>query len=296
MLSPDLERRIAAVAGNRESGASELLAEVIAVLREALSSHEAIVPIARAVCRAQPSMAPLWNAALAACEPDGAGRLERFAHRVERAPAAIARFAIECFSAELPSQLPNQELHLVTISFSSSVVRVCEALVRTRILRVSCSESRPALEGRRLAERLSALQIPVTVYSDAAIGHALVDADAVIVGADAVAPLWFLNKSGTRLLATSAWQRGIPVHVVASRDKFVAAAVAERLVVREEAASEIWADPPAGVTVRNPYFELIPLELVTTVISDLGLLGAAVIPDVCASMQTDVTLLDAVSD
>jgi len=172
-------------------------------------------------------------------------------------------------------------------------VHALTALHEAGALRVSCSESRPALEGRRLARKLAGLEIPVTCYSDAAIAEALTDADAVAVGADAIGPAWFLNKTGTRMLAASAWQRGVPVYVVASRDKFVSAAVADRLVVREGAASEVWEDPPGGVTVRNPYFEPIPLELVTTVISDIGLLGAAMLPDVCASMQSDLSVLDA---
>src|SRR5436190_1738139 len=80
---------------------------------------------------------------------------------------------------------------------------------------------RPALEGRRLASRLAAAGIAVTYFSDAAISQALGGADAVVFGADAVAPEWFLNKSGTRMLAAAAGQQGLPVHVIATRDKFV---------------------------------------------------------------------------
>ena len=285
-MTADLERRITALAKDRESGASELLPEVISVLHQALSSGGPILEIARAICRAQPSMAPVWNAALIACAPDGAVRLERFARRVERAPAAIARFAVDCFAAS--GQSP---LRVVTISYSGSVHHVLAAVAdRIPSVHVSCGEGRPALEGRRLAARLAALHIPVTVYGDAAIGHALAAADAVIVGADAVAPLWFLNKTGTQMLAASALQHGVPLYVVASREKFVGASVAEQLVVRDEAPSEIWAEPPAGVTVRNPYFERTSLELVTSVISDVGILGATMIPDVCAAQHDAATM------
>ena len=141
-----------------------------------------------------------------------------------------------------------------------------------------------------MAARLATLKIPVTCYTDAALGDALVDADAVIVGADAVGPEWFLNKIGTRMLAASASQQGVPVYVVASRDKFVSPPLADRLVVREGASSEVWDTPPAGVIVRNPYFEATPLDLVTTVISDIGLLGAGMIPDVCGAMLDDRTV------
>jgi translation initiation factor 2B subunit (eIF-2B alpha/beta/delta family) len=155
-------------------------------------------------------------------------------------------------------------------------------------LRVSCSESRPALEGRTLAARLVSAGAAVTCFSDAALGHALGAADAVVVGADAVAPEWFLNKSGTRMLAAAAAQQGVPVYVLASRDKFVTHAIASRLVIREGEAAEIWEGPPPGVVVRNPYFEPTPLDLVTSVISDVGVLGAGMVPDVCEAVGREI--------
>src|SRR6185503_878188 len=108
---------------------------------------------------------------------------------------------------------------------------------------VSCSESRPALEGRRLASELVAAGIPVTYFSDAAIATALGPpdfaaahargggADVVLVGADAIAATWFLNKTGTRMLAAAATQQGVPVYVVASRDKFAGRELAARLAI-----------------------------------------------------------------
>jgi translation initiation factor 2B subunit (eIF-2B alpha/beta/delta family) len=293
-LSPELERRIALVASDRESGASEILVDVIAILQEAVRTAQPITYISRALCRAQPTMASVWNAALQACAPgdEAALRLDRFAERVSRAPAALARFAQESFAArnhERGSGNQDLPLRLVTLSFSGSVVTVLDGLRSVRTLRVSCSESRPALEGRRLASRLAGIGIPVTCFGDAALGHALAAADAVIVGADAVGPEWFLNKSGTRMLAAAAGQQGVPVYVVAARDKFVSHAVGARLVGREGAPAEIWKTPPSGVAVRNPYFEPTPLDLVTAVISDVGILGAAMVPDVCQSTEDECT-------
>lgn len=271
-----LNARIALVASDRESGASEVLEEVIAILREALVSGVPMLPIARAVCRAQPAMASVWNAALEVLAPDRASeRLETFAQRVARGPDALVRFGSELFLADAGP------LRLVTMSFSRSVVTLLEAMAIGREVRISCSESRPALEGRRLASRLASSGIVVTCFSDAAIGQALGVADGMIVGADAVASDWFLNKSGTRMLAAAAGQQGVPVYVVATRDKFVGHGVAARLAMREGAPEDVWESPPAGVTVRNPYFEPVPLELVTSLITDLGLLGSGMAAEVC---------------
>jgi translation initiation factor eIF-2B subunit delta len=290
-MTPEFTRRIAVLASDRESGASEILDEALAILADALASGADLIPIARGLCLAQPTMAPIWNATLAALAGrDDPERFTRFTQRVARAPDALARFALECFSdAEAMDQPGNARraapLRLVTISFSRSVARVLEVLGQTRSLRVACSEGRPALEGRRLATRLAEVGVPVTCFTDAAIGHALGGADAVLVGADAVAAEWFLNKSGTRMLAATAAQEGVPLYVLASRDKFVSHTIANRLAGREGGSAEVWQGAPAGVAVRNPYFESTPLDLVTAIITDAGVLGAALAPEVCASME-----------
>ena len=283
----ELERRLALIAADRDSGASEILDEVLGVLRDALAAGVPMKPVARAVCRAQPCMAPVWSAALEAlASVQAPERFERFAQRAARAPAALTRFAVEF----LASDVGPAPLQLVTISFSRSVAIVLEALARTHAVDVACGEGRPAFEGRRLASRLAVSGIPVTYFSDAALGHALASADAVLVGADTVAPAWFLNKSGTRMLAAAAAQQGLPVYVVATRDKFVSDAVAARIVVTEGAPAELWEAPPAGVIVRNPYFERTPLDLIANVITDIGVLGAGMVPDVCNESQDALTL------
>jgi translation initiation factor 2B subunit (eIF-2B alpha/beta/delta family) len=277
------EQRIALLASDRESGASEILDEVLGVFRDAMAAGVALLPVARALCRAQPSMASVWNAALevvAADRPEE--RLDAFSTRVARAPEALARVAAEYVQAD-----GSGPLRLVTISFSRTVLTVLERIAASRQLRVSCSESHPALEGRRLASRLAAAGVAVTYFSDAAISQALGAADAVVFGADAVAPEWFLNKSGTRMLAAAAGQQGVPVHVIATRDKFVSHAVGARLAMREGAARELWESPPAGVTIRNPYFESTPLELVASLITDMGVLGAGLAIDVCEAVSRE---------
>jgi translation initiation factor 2B subunit (eIF-2B alpha/beta/delta family) len=276
MALVSVHERLAALAANKTAGAAELLGEALDIFFAARAAHANMRDIARAVCEAQPTMAPLWNAAAAATAGDPE-RLNQFAERVRRAPATLARYA----AAHFAEDAAKRPLHVVTISYSSSVLVVLDAIRDIRPLSVSCSESHPALEGRRLAARLAAAAVPVTYFGDAAINQALSGADAVIVGADAIAPASFLNKSGTRMLAAAAAQQGIPVYVAATRDKFVGQELSARLVIRNGDPGEVWADPPGGVDVRNPYFESTPLDLITAVICDIGVLGTGMIPDVC---------------
>ncbi len=286
---------IAALAADRESGASDILARAITILREALASPDAdVAHVAASICAAHPGMAPLWNAAATAvrarAEEDPA-RFERFAARVRRAPDALARFALEALCPEgtaMDGAARLTPLRVVTVSNSSSVGGVLEVLSQVRALRVACAEGRPVLEGRLQAARLAAAGAQVDFFTDAAIGQALGAAEAVLVGADAVTPEWFLNKVGTRLVASAAQLQGVPVYVLASRDKFASHLLAERLAPRDGAPSEVWGTAPGGVIVRNPYFERVPLDLVAGVISDVGLLGTAGVAEVCASIDQEL--------
>jgi translation initiation factor 2B subunit (eIF-2B alpha/beta/delta family) len=273
-----LAQRVAALAANNTSGASDLLREALDILTAARATGVDMPDVARAVREAQPTMASLWNAAAAALSPDRE-RLNVFVQHVRRAPVALARYGAAHF-ADLNA---GHDFRIVTISYSSSVVVVLKAIAAARRLHVSCTESRPALEGRQLAADLAAAGIAVTCYGDAAIADALDTADAVLVGADAVAPSWFLNKTGTRMLAAAATYQSVPVYVVATRDKFVDDAVAGQLGERPVDPREVWDSPPEGVRVHNAYFEATSLDLVTSVISDMGVLGAGMVPDVCAT-------------
>jgi ribose 1,5-bisphosphate isomerase len=279
-MSEELTARVARIAADRTSGASELLLEVGGMLGEAISQGVDLSPIARSLIRGQPSMAPIWN--LVGQALASANHPSTFAHYVAqlaRAPQTLTRHAASLLLLDAGAD----PLRIVTISYSGTVLLTLRSLAANRLLTVSCAEGHPALEGRRLARGLAAVGVAVTHYADAALAQALDGAAAVLVGADAVAPDWFLNKSGTRMLAAAAAQQGVPLYVCATRDKFVSRAIAKRLSVRDESPSEIWPAPPPGVTVRNRYFETTPLDLVGAVISDVGVLGAALVPDACHS-------------
>jgi translation initiation factor 2B subunit (eIF-2B alpha/beta/delta family) len=293
-VSAHLARRVAAIRENRSDGATQLLRESIDVLRASLAEG-VVLPVAAALCSAQPSMASVWSAALSAVAASE-GDLERFARfvaRVERADAALARFAGSAFP-DVTAQGRQHPWKVVTLS-ASRAVRTCLDVLRLQApVHVSCTESRPALEGRRLAESLSAAGFTVACFTDAAIAPALDDADALLLGADAVGPRHFINKAGSRMLAAAAGAAGTPVYVCATRDKFAMPSLWYSLRMREGTAGEVWDDAPPGVVVRNPYFEETSLSLVTGIVSDMGVLTAEMASDVCHSLD-DAALRKALS-
>lgn len=280
-LPPELALEIEAVRSDRLGGASAVMAAAAAVLRRA-GPLGAVLPAARALCQAQPSMAPVWNVAMhAVAFGPGEGPFEAFVGRAARAPRAVVTFAVEALTVGMD----RSPLRLTTLSASSAVAQVVRALAERAPISLTCAEGRPALEGRRLAQDLAASGVPVTVCTDAALALGLEPCDAVLVGADAVGPTHFVNKVGTLMLAAAASARGVPAHVLASRDKFVMPELWPRIDVRDRPSDEVWPSPPDGVRVRNPYFEAIPVDLVSSVISDAGVLGADLVRGACESLS-----------
>jgi Initiation factor 2 subunit family len=287
-MDESLQSRIERIARDGKSGASELLGLALGTLGDA-GGHGPLVlaETARALCRAQPSMAPFWNAAAAAlADLQRPGTFDRFVARAERSAAALTRFAVALLA---PAEERGQPLHVTTCSFSSSVLACLEGVARSRPLSVACAEGRPALEGRRLASRLAAAGVAVELSTDAGVAPALSRTDALVVGADAVSCEWILNKCGTSALAAASVARGVPVYVIASREKFLAPALAPLVRIVEHPAAEVWEDRPQGVEVRNVYFEKVPLDWVTSIVTDAGVLGVDMAIEACQAQGTWVT-------
>jgi len=290
-LHPAIPAEVTALGADTSSGSSQLIGRAIALLARAVresaeraggaGGSEWLACRVRAVALAQPSMGAFWNAAALALAPPphgGLAGLDRLSLAVERAPRALSRAAVPALRTGLPAGAP---LRLVTCSFSGSVLACCAALAEAGPLVVSCGEGRPVMEGRRLAEALTAAGVDVRLLTDGALGLALEDAAALLVGADAVAPSAWVNKAGTGPLAAAATARGIPVFVVASRDKFVPARLDRLVRVPDRPPEEVWAGSPAGVTVVNRYFERVPLEWSTAFITEAGVITPDAVPEVC---------------
>lgn len=256
---------------DRTSSATVLAGRAETLLRESRArGPSAVRDAARHVCVAQPSMGALWNLAAAALDPDP-NLFERLAARAVRCPSAVARYAL--------ALLKDDVRRVLTCSRSA----VVEACVRALAVPVVCAESRPGLEGRRLAEALAANGLPVTVVADAAIGSEFRAGDVVLVGADAIAAEWFINKTGTSQLAAAAELAGIPAYVVAGREKCVPPELARLLTLRHDDPATLWKDAPAGVGVLNPLFEKVAFERVAGVLTDSGLLAGDMVREACAA-------------
>ncbi len=160
---------------------------------------------------------------------------------------------------------------LLTHSRSAAVEMALLALAQRGLRpRVICGESRPMYEGCVLAETLARAGLPVTLMADMALFGALAQAQALVVGADAISPAGLVNKVGTATLARAAMERELPVIAVCISHKLLP--WPRWSLQREGDPREIATDSPAGLSVANPYFDVTPLTFFDLVITEWGAL------------------------
>lgn len=265
-----LQQQIQMIAADQVSGATSLLLRALETLERASHDRTTLQHAAAALCRAQPSMAGFHTAAalaLAAEEP--AAEVRGLLAKVRRSPAAIARFAVPILRLRTTNRRP---LRLATCSRSAAVEQALADLGAIEPLQVCCAESLPGGEGRALAQALASRGYQVELYTDAGLSTAIPGVDALLVGADAVSPGSFINKAGTAALAALAQSRGIPVLVLAGRDKVLPREIFDTLPIREGRPSGDTAGTTAGPTIRMPLFERVSPDLSAQLVTDRGIL------------------------
>ena len=158
---------------------------------------------------------------------------------------------------------------------SSTVVSILkEAKRKRKKFLVHLTETRPLYQGRITAKELSEAKIPVVLFVDSAARIALKKADIMVIGADAItAEGIVINKIGSELFAEVAYRYDIPVYVCTHSFKFDPMTYFgwdEKIEKRFE--KEVWKNPPKGVRINNFAFEKIKPQLITGIISELGVL------------------------
>lgn len=153
---------------------------------------------------------------------------------------------------------------LMTHSCSSNVISLFRACHLANLqVQAIVTESRPGMEGRKLARYLNKLGMPCQFITEAQMASFVVQADKVIIGADSVLRDGSLiSKAGSRLLALAAKDAGIPFWVVAESFKH-SSLLPEDAVLEEADISELQLEAMPHIEVHNIYFDLIPARLVT---------------------------------
>ncbi len=172
-------------------------------------------------------------------------------------------------------------------TFVYSLFKLLDFKKREELPELVIFESRPALEGKKLALEASNAGFKVNYLVDAAMGLAMktFKPDIVIIGADAIFPNGNVaNKIGCHSLAMFAYQYKVPMYVTSSTLKLLMKAIP--FAIQSYKSTEVWSkDKPEDVKVFNPYFELIPANLINGFITEFGISDN--IPDVKLKIEKE---------
>ena len=290
-ISPEITSLIDEIKNDRVHGASQLARQAVNVLKIAAERSQAgsakaflleQEEIGEGLMSARPAMAPIFNIVSGLLKAISEKSTEMDLDSIKRltiskADEAVTR-SLQAVAqiAEHGSGLIADNDKIMTHSYSSTVVAALKrAFTKHRNIEVITTRSGPGRTGERIAQELGLYGIPVTFIDDAAMGLYISTVNKVMVGADRVcADGKVVNGIGTYQLALAAKRAGIPFYVLCETLKFDSRLRGDQVDLEEKEPSEV-IEPgrlPLEVRIKNPYFDITPVELVTGIVTENGLL------------------------
>jgi methylthioribose-1-phosphate isomerase len=169
---------------------------------------------------------------------------------------------------------------LATAGYGTALGVVRSAWRDDRLERVYADETRPRLQGAKLTAWECVQEgIPVTVITDNMAAHCmkLGMVDVVVVGADRIAANGdAANKIGTYSVALIAKAHNIPFYVAAPLSTVdFSLSNGDLIPIEERDPEEVYQIGetrlcPPGVEFYNPAFDVTPAELITGIMTELG--------------------------
>ncbi len=167
----------------------------------------------------------------------------------------------------------------------SRVLTHCHSSAVSEILRIAredgvdfelfLTETRPRYQGRITAREMAEAGVKATMLVDSAVRTFLKRVDLVLVGSDAITSEGnVINKIGTSLIALAVQEARTPFYVATELLKFDPQTIhGDFEVIEERSPDEVWADPPDGLKIRNPAFDVTRREYIHGIICEEGVIS-----------------------
>ncbi len=290
-IGPETSRLIEEIKNDRTHGASQLARQAVNVLKVAAQKSRAATSkqflkeqkeIGWQLMQARPAMAPIANIVTIlldtivgkAAAMDLAGirlfAVSRAEELLQDSLKAVARVA------EYGAKLVADGDIIMTHSYSSTVVAMLKkAFTEHPHIEVVATRSGAGGSGEITARELGGYGIPLTLIEDTAVGLYISRVNKAIIGADRIcADGKVVNGVGSYLLAVAAQRAGVPFYVLCESLKFDPRLKGEEVDLEEREPSVEPGSLPPGTRARNPGFDITPLELITGIVIEKGLLSA----------------------
>ncbi|MFX1567480.1 MAG: translation initiation factor eIF-2B [Promethearchaeota archaeon] len=268
------------------SGANEFIDNALKIITFQLSLikdpykdvKEEIMILSKQIFNARPSMAPLINTIgylIHDLEIFNKNRIEERLNQfdIDREKRRKSLKSIFHNFLEINKKVP---LKIMLISYSSTIINLL--LENTDFnFEIYVLESRPLLEGQKVAEILSPY-FKTHLIIDAAIGTFIDEIDLVLVGVDSIlVDGSIVNKIGTFPLAVLAKSKKVDVYVVCNSYKYnLKSHFGQSILITEKPIKEVYNKELTNrfLEVHNYYFDITPAEYISGFISDLGVLSS----------------------
>ncbi len=171
---------------------------------------------------------------------------------------------------------------ILTHSSSTSVLSILNNLKKEG-KEVTClvTESRPKLEGVKMAKEISKIGFPVSLILDSSVRFYIHECNKVLVGAEAItANGAIISKIGTSQIALVADEARVRVDIAAGTYKFYPETVIGQLIDLGEGPEKEWGLSSdelmelekSNINLRNPLFDVTPPEFIDLFITEKGII------------------------
>jgi translation initiation factor 2B subunit (eIF-2B alpha/beta/delta family) len=320
MEIPEINKRIEEIANDKTSGASYIAKKAAECIddfakwvldnKSGLSIEEyleELTKIAINVIRSQPTMASVFRAVneiivltinqTSQLETElGHDKIKQLTYLCTSTQAAARKYILESeLALETIARAYAEVLHdgdtIMTISASSAVeALLLQANASSLDVTVYIPESRPMYEGRMMVERLAERGIKTILIADSAMFHFLKECSSILVGADRVMPEGIINKIGTHGVAIAAKEFKIPFYCTCERTKFIPNLIPIDKIILAQPEDQIYEPineqkKPKNLSIKNIYFDFTPIEYVTYILTEDGVLTNKQVNDYIKNLE-----------
>ena len=200
-------------------------------------------------------------------------------------PGLVQKVSDEFVGAFKSARKKITEVGTKRITDGSRILTHCHSSAVSEILRTAkangvdfelfLTETRPRYQGRITAKEMAQAGVNATMLVDSSVRTFLNRVDFVLVGSDAITSEGnVINKIGTSLIALASKEARTPFYVATELFKFDPQTIHGYFeVIEERSPDEVWTDPPEGLTISNPAFDVTRREYIHGIICEEGVIS-----------------------
>lgn len=296
-MSMSFDKRLAEILEDNQSGAWAITMRVSSLFRQLISMRDIdrseIINRLRPACRklekahgGMTNLRGMVDSLLLIL--DTAPPREELIKRLNRIFDEWGELFVERTTLQIASQLYPRLEDVETIfthSHSSTIFNVFRHIsAKNKLLKFLQTVSWPVKEGVNMARMLASLGYRVELINDSGMATHLREADLVLLGADSIGSGYFVNKQGSLAICTLAQRLGKQIYLMADTSKLDLKK--EPQEPKLQSPVELMEEEVDRISVRNFYFETVPLELVTGVLLQTGAYSPEGISQMIADRQS----------